>query len=330
MFIRKLFFLAIILFSPYFTFAMQPPSKKVRTNVVVNKQFIQTTLMQKILHGIHTIAPEAIDRILSSEKHLAMLTDKHRDDLHRKACESQDRISAIHKLGSEVAIKTTDQTVKEKFSFDTEYENAKKITFTLYAFKFLKKFTFPQVLFSPRPYRDDLRPSLDKVLEALIMNEQQKISICCFHLTLYNIADTLVRQKNMVGVTIELVTDQKQGRTNPPLQALKHLVNSDILVFAPRSRNYETNHHKFIIFNCNILNKRLVWHGSYNLTGHANKNSWDDIVILDDADVIDDYLARFEEIKAASQPMTREELHKIQTWPSEGSFYINNVPKELQ
>jgi phosphatidylserine/phosphatidylglycerophosphate/cardiolipin synthase-like enzyme len=69
--------------------------------------------------------------------------------------------------------------------------------------------------------------------------------------------------------------------------------------------------------------------GSYNLTGHTNENSWEDVVLLDDKDVIQDYLNRFEEIKQISHALTLDDLQKIKTNPSGFALKINNVPKKI-
>jgi len=159
------------------------------------------------------------------------------------------------------------------------------------------------------------------------MAEQEQISSCCFHLTLYNLATALVDKKTE-GVDIELVTDQSQGN-NPSLQALKLLVANGVSVSSPRNKPFEINHHKFFIFKNNVLNKPLVWMGSYNPTGNSNENSWDDAMILDDADVIQDYLQRFNEVKTASKLITIQELNAIKSIPTEYSLRNNNVPKEL-
>jgi hypothetical protein len=256
------------------------------------------------------------------------LSDKERDSLCAEATKRSELISTMCRAAQEITQYTTNEIALDKFTFREYLKQAKQIEHLLHAVKLIKKFKFPQVHFTPRPYSNDPRPSLDSILETLIMNEQKGISVCCFHITLYNIAERLVDQKNE-GVQIELVTNQTQGDT-APLQGLKHMIDNGISLMTPRNRSYEMNHHKFFIFTSNVLSKPLVCYGSYNPTGCSNVNSWDDITILDDAGVIQDFRNRFEEIKAASQPIIQEALANARTNPSSWSLSNNNVPDELR
>lgn len=344
MFINHIFYLSVFLCIPCFTFSMEIDEanlKRDREELSGDSISAQETkkpkianfenpLITKIKKNIHNINPIIIGALLSTDDACA-LTKEEKNALFEHAEQCKNTILQMCRLGQTFTNNADDQSIKEKFSYDTEYKNTKKITNYLLAFKFLKKLTFPQALFNPRPYcATDLRPKLDTVLEAIIMNEQEKISACCFHITLFNVAQALVNQKNE-GVTVEVLTNQKQGEHNPVLHALIHLIENNIPVSYPKTANkdFETNHHKFLVFKNNIHDKSLLWMGSYNLTGHTNENSWEDVVLLDDKDVIQEYLNRFEEIKQISHPLTLDDLQKIKTNPSGFVLKINNVPKKI-
>jgi len=180
------------------------------------------------------------------------------------------------------------------------------------AFKFLENFKFPRTLFTYQPYHHIMNPKiganapLNLVLDTLIKNEQEGILVCCFHISDYDIAQSLINT-NKKRIPVEIVTNQQQAGD---LTAIKLLIQSEISVSCPNSHRYEMNHHKFIIFKRNILNKCLVWHGSYNPTVYSNASSWDDATISDNAAQIQDFKQRFQEIKAVSDPMTLESLPK--------------------
>jgi phosphatidylserine/phosphatidylglycerophosphate/cardiolipin synthase-like enzyme len=256
------------------------------------------------------------------------LSDQQRESLVIAAVQRSNAISKQWRSAQQVMEGITNETVLDTFTPLGEYSRqAKQIQNLLFALKLMKKFKFPQAHFTPRPYMINAsRPSLDSILETLIMNEQRGISVCCFHLTLYNIAQHLVDQKR-AGVHIEVVTDQKQGKT-APLQGLNLVVDNGIELMAPKNDLYEMNHHKFFIFISNVLNKPLICTGSYNPTGYSNVNSWDDMNIIDDPEFIQSYRDRFAEIKAASKLITQDDLAKMRTNPSQQTLDDNKVPDE--
>lgn len=336
MFIKKLFTLAFIIASTS-TLAMEQDQKRI---CLENPDAIQDELEFSPdenlalwfiqLNAYHANLDLAgVRHQLSQHEETQKLTPEERNTLFDKAAESCHKISNMQRFGSMLIGNMTDELLIQKFSFEQEAKQAHKIKNLFYAFKLLKDFKFPQVHFGPQPYaKQDLRPSLNTILESLIMNEEKEISVCCFHLTIYTVAQALVNQKKQ-GVLVEVITNQKQNEKNPVLQPIKHLVENDIVVSAPKNQAFETNHHKYFIFKSNVCKKPLVWAGSYNCTGHSNENSWEDVTIFDDAKIVENYRARFSEIKAASQPITQEELNDIVSNPSKTVLEKNMIPKDL-
>lgn len=302
----------------------QNPAKKAKSDSDLQKELI----IKNVHQGIYNLDLTAINSLLVSDSYKT-LNQNEKSNLREIALQYFYQVNEFAQKGIELAANATDPDIKQRFDHQEEISAIKKICRILNVFLHLKNLRFPQALFSPKPYPNGPCMSLDKALDSLIMAEQQQISSCCFHLTLYNIAKVLVDKKKE-GITIEIVTNQKQSDSNPILQPLQHLVANEVLVSSPRNNSYETNHHKFFIFKNNVLNKSLVWMGSYNPTGHSNANSWDDAMIIDDTEVIQDYIGRFNQLKSASKPITLQELQNIQSNPSEWALTQNNVPKELR
>ncbi len=303
---------------------MESAPKKPRTDAEGKQEEI--TIEHRINWGISDMNPSEMGALLSSDLCKA-LSYEQKTELYKLAVEQSSRIKQICELGAPLVARTGDERIKKRFSHEEDLEAAKKIETLMNVWRHLKRLRFPHALFNPRPYQSGPRITLDNALEAFILAEQEQISGCCFHLTLYNIANALIAKKNS-GVIAELITNQTQG-DNPCLQALELITSNGITISCPKNKKtWETNHHKFFVFKRNVLDKPLVWTGSYNVTGHSNENSWENVVVLDDTEVIDDYMQEFAIINSASKVISLQELQAIQPNPSEYALAQNNVPVE--
>lgn len=196
----------------------------------------------------------------------------------------------------------TDQSVKNSFNLIEEnYKKSEKIKIYFNTLNKLAKLrgnkvSFPIHIFvAPNLIQKNLLPKVDDVLLSLIKCEKESILMAMFHFALQNVADALIERKK-TGIDIELVTDRSQGNNN--CTPINSLLSNEIPVSFPREGQ---NHHKFIIFKSNVLNKSLVWIGSYNLTNFANTKSWDDVTILDEPYSVECYKKNFELIKNNSR-----------------------------
>ncbi|HJZ24324.1 MAG TPA: phospholipase D-like domain-containing protein [Candidatus Babeliales bacterium] len=271
------------------------PAKRICLEIPENQLIID------IKKNIFSLDPIAVGKLLSTEE-ACQLSKEQKNELHKTAKGLKKNIFEVRKLGSVIAQQTDNVAIKEKFSYDAEYKNIQKTTRYLYALKFLPNFTFPQVMFTPAPlcnYQQDLRIKPDQALIALIKNEQTGIHVCCYHITIANIAKALIK-KAKSGVSVEIITDQSQGRNDKDYCTVKTLIDSGISVLSPQ-KVYEQMHHKFFIFDSNICDQSLLWTGSYNPTPHGNSHSWDDANIFDIIAMIKQYRARFGEIKNSSK-----------------------------
>lgn len=280
---------------------------------------------RRLIQAIRNIDLETLHTILQ----LPEVESLNSDDKSKLFYFVRDRLKEVKQIAAaagKLRENVTDHALIQKLSYEGELKKLKTIEELLRVFICFENLQFPQVLFSAP--RDRLSISLDLPLEALIMAEKEQIRACCYHLTRYNIARALVDKKRE-GIKVDLVTNRNQGENNPVLHSLKHIVENGISVCAPHSIPYEMNHHKFFIFSNNILNKKLVWTGSYNPTGYANNNAWDDVTISDDGRTNQQYINRFNEVKLSSKPIMIQDLNGISSRPSEYSLKSNNVPQEL-
>ncbi len=332
---KKLFFISLCV--PSIIFGMEEGESDLKKPKIDEQEMVQEYVEMSIGEVIECWALQTswyisnLDaagvRAQLAHSDAALLSNDKREHFLTKANQIAQEFITLAQIGQRMAQEVAQRDLMQRLTIHQEdAKQATQIKNLFYAFKFFKQFKFPQVFFSPRPYTNDPRPSLDKILEVLIINENASICACCFHITLYNVAQHLVDQKEQ-GVVVDVLTNQKQGE-NVPLQAIKLLLRNGIPVAAPRNKSYETNHHKFLVFGSNVLKKPLVWAGSYNATGHSNQNSWEDASILDDEAYVQSFQERFNEIKEASELITEDEMNAIVSNPSHHSLHNNNVPEE--
>lgn len=259
-----------------------------------------------IKKSIYNIDHVALGNLLITNE-ATQLSKEEKENFHAQAKEYKQRIKDMCIIGYEITSKSDNEEIKARFSYDSEYNNAQKISRNLYAFKTLPKLTFPQAFFTnAQRYRASTpNQTPDQALLALIKNEQEKISICCFYFDLENIANKLVHKKNN-GVTVEVLTTQTQKN----LAALTLLAKNGISVLAPQNDPYEMNHHKFALFKRNLFDKKLLCNGSFNYTDSAIQRNWEDMTISDDADMITQFEQQFENVKNCSQPKFLENVKK--------------------
>lgn len=259
------------------------PKKPLKKVLIASPtQYDQSAFIQKIEHEIYADSDPAVMGYLLSQPEARLLSDANKKALYEQA-------EALEKMLETPATDPSHIKITTKKNL-------------LYAFTLLPNFSFPQVFFTPIPYQrlTDKRPLLKDILIALIKNEQEEIYISSFHLTLGSVGQALVEQKDK-GVVVQVITNQLD-KNNPKLWMLPaELQYQGISVVSPQNDNFEQMHHKFFIFKKNLLGKSLLVTGSYNPTGHSDTHSWDDIIIIDDQDMINTYLERFNEIKKRSK-----------------------------
>lgn len=286
------------------------PDKKVRTESPQRSEPLPALQISpfffNIKKSIYDIDPVVLGNLLVSNETVQLIKEE-KEDLYKIAKEQKLLIKKINDAGNKLASQTDSQTIKTKFLCDSEYKDIQKITRNLYAFKTLPKLTFPQSFFTnAQRYRIPTKNQTpDQALLALIKNEQEEISICCYIFDLIKIAEKLIHKKNK-GVIVKIITDQKYGKNN----TINFLMNNDIPVLAPQNDRFEMNHHKFTLFKRNLFDKELLSHGSFNYTDSAVQRNWEDMTISEDPYIIAQFKQQFAEIEACSKPIFLENIKK--------------------
>lgn len=166
-----------------------------------------------------------------------------------------------------------------------------------------------QVFFSP----DD---GIRNVLLYLIGQEKKSIRLTAFSFTDGDIAQALIDAMAR-GVNIELVVDP--GFTQDRFTKITLLLENglDVFVYDP---DYKKNkkkafyssimHHKFILFTKNILDKSIIWTGSFNFTKSAHQKNHENVIVLDDEHVIKKFEQHFELLKTRAHAPKKKRAHR--------------------
>lgn len=159
---------------------------------------------------------------------------------------------------------------------------------------------YAQVYFTPR---DDLKTYLIE----LIQQENVSIDAAVYMLTDSKIAQALV-QAYVRGVKVRIIVDQismgeKYGKgiflKNNGLEVYVFNVEKKI-IRTPCCDSFRfipspIMHHKFFIFGKNSkMQTGLLWTGSYNCTASASRLHQENVIILDDQSVINEYQQCFQ------------------------------------
>lgn len=152
-----------------------------------------------------------------------------------------------------------------------------------------------QALFSP----DD---GIEKKLIDLIDHEQSKMQIAIFQFTDIEVARALKRAKDR-GITIEIVADPSCLQDKFNKISLLQALDFTIFVYNVQTDKATLSnrmHHKFIVFDKNIGNRKLVWVGSYNFTKSADSCNQESVIVLEDARLYQKFSNQFIRLKERS------------------------------
>ena len=142
-------------------------------------------------------------------------------------------------------------------------------------------FAETEVLFSPRG-------QIKETIIETINNSEHSIHIAVFIFTSGDIAEALLNAKNR-GVKIRIITDEKQGRTQHPIQDF--LQEEGFNMQYLKGNVGGVMHHNFAIFDDN-----LVITGSYNWTEYSEKFNYENVILTDKTDVIKRFQNEFESL----------------------------------
>lgn len=131
-----------------------------------------------------------------------------------------------------------------------------------------------------------------------IVDEKKSIYGAMYMLTDKKIAQALIDAKKR-GVDVQLIVDQISmcscGKG-------KILQEAGVPVFVHRTQDFNPYsmplmHHKFFVFGCNQDKQPLLWTGSWNCTVRGTQHNDENVIILDDLRVVEQYLDMFTQLK---------------------------------
>lgn len=158
---------------------------------------------------------------------------------------------------------------------------------------------FPQTYFSP---------SIKDVLLKLMHDEQEGIRAAVYRFTLYDVAQAWANAKVQKNVTGRLIVDK--GYQEDFCAALRLLNTNGVSLYTLKSQEgqFETMHHKVFLFYKNISDKKLVVTGSFNVTGAAHANNYENMIIVDDANIFKKYEEELDRIQVNMRPISANRL----------------------
>jgi phosphatidylserine/phosphatidylglycerophosphate/cardiolipin synthase-like enzyme len=176
---------------------------------------------------------------------------------------------------------------------------------------------FPAVYFSPNNIQD--------VLVKLIDEEKKQLRGAWYRFTLYKPAQAIAeRIKNRVAVSLVIDKSNFGGAFKNDegdfCEGLALIARKGGEIYRketdrnPQNKgNFEIMHHKFMIFDNNVVGKKLVGTGSFNGTGQADLKSDENWVIMDDPDVVAKFEVEHATLLALSKKLSLEECTSAKT-----------------
>ncbi|MCL5875952.1 MAG: phospholipase D-like domain-containing protein [Candidatus Dependentiae bacterium] len=153
--------------------------------------------------------------------------------------------------------------------------------------------------------------NIKKILIDLIDAEQKAIKVTAFMVTDKDIAQALINAQCR-GIAVEVITDGNSSKDR--FSKIPMLKDSKITVYTyqPQSSGIVNDimHNKFIVFKDNIHHKSLLWTGSFNLTKSANDRNHENVLIVEEPCLVEQYEKRFEYLKTTIKKTDKEEFKK--------------------
>ncbi len=162
-----------------------------------------------------------------------------------------------------------------------------------------------KALFTPD---DDVKD----VLLGLIAQEKKSIKIASYSLTDSDIARALIDAHER-GIEVIAVVDRSNSEGSYSKVPL--LRQSGIITFlyptiaiAAKEHIRSIMHNKFIVFEDTIRNASLLWTGSFNFTKSASTINQENVVVLDDPSLIDEYKKHFAVLESRCEQVSGPSL----------------------
>ncbi|MGR3319120.1 MAG: phospholipase D-like domain-containing protein [Candidatus Anammoxibacter sp.] len=183
---------------------------------------------------------------------------------------------------------------------------------------FIPLLTFSQLSFGETEVLFSPRGQIKETIIKAINDSELSIDIAVFIFTSGDIAEALLMAKDR-GVSIKIITDKKQEKTQHPIQ--NFLLDEGFDVQYLKGNVGGFMHHNFAIFD-----NRLVITGSYNWTAYAEKFNYENVILTDKTDVVKRFQKEFENL---SEKSLKETSKNIITFDSD-TITVKNETQQLK
>jgi phosphatidylserine/phosphatidylglycerophosphate/cardiolipin synthase-like enzyme len=143
------------------------------------------------------------------------------------------------------------------------------------------------------------------VLLGLIEAEREALYIAAYSLTDQDIAHALIAAHQR-GIVIEIVADG--GQSIAYYSKISLLLHEGIEIYSYYAKSYTSKgdkefysslmHNKFIIFEHSIVDEPLLWTGSFNFTRSAAYKNQENVLVLQDRELVNEYRNHFSILKS--------------------------------
>lgn len=151
------------------------------------------------------------------------------------------------------------------------------------------------------------RDNIPALLIDLINKEQKSIKAAYYSFTLENIVDALIDAKSR-GVDVEIIIDSSNMQNKS--KTIEKLIKKQLpfKVYYCQSKEFKSlMHHKFMIFQQQPdLPNGGVATGSFNCSRAASERHWENVVILEGKEVMQEYLQEFDRVSRVCQKTSNE------------------------
>lgn len=155
--------------------------------------------------------------------------------------------------------------------------------------KIVATITFPKAYF---------RTDIIDAIKNIISHEKEQIIGAVYRFTRYDIAQQIVDKKVKSGFIVDQDFDKDF------CAALRLLCKNNVPLCKWNKGKYNNMHNKFLVFRNNIDNKQIVITGSFNFTAQAAERNAENIVILDSAEIAQQFTQEFSSLLADQKLIT--------------------------
>ncbi len=150
-----------------------------------------------------------------------------------------------------------------------------------------------RALFAP----DD---DIQNLLITLIDEEKEQILVTAYSITDSEVVNALIKAQRR-GIDVQVLVDGSNAITAHSKVNL--FIKQRVPLWIYPSVKHDSKkpvgimHNKFMIFKKGLLNRSILWTGSFNFTHSAQHRNQENVIVTDDLALIEKYRHQFEKIK---------------------------------